>query len=57
MTVTSDIRELINAKVSSDVIGAQAVKNGMKTLRETAKRLVLQGKTTIDEMIRLTYEE
>lgn len=57
MTVTSDIRELINAKVSSDVIGAQAVKNGMKTLRESAKRLVLQGKTTIDEMIRLTYEE
>ncbi|MBE3592505.1 MAG: type II secretion system ATPase GspE [Thermoanaerobacter sp.] len=57
MTVTSDIRELINTKVSSDVIGAQAVKNGMKTLRESAKRLVLQGKTTIDEMIRLTYEE
>ncbi|AIS52347.1 type II secretion system protein E [Thermoanaerobacter kivui] len=57
MTVTSDIKELINKKASSDVIGIQAVKNGMKTLRESAKRLVLEGKTTIDEMLRLTYED
>ncbi|HHW56719.1 MAG TPA: type II secretion system ATPase GspE [Clostridia bacterium] len=57
MTIISDIRELINAKVSSDVIETQAVKNGMKTLRESAKRLILQGKTTVEEMLRLTYEE
>jgi len=56
LTVTSNIRELINAKASSDVIKEQAVKNGMKTLRESAKKFVLEGKTTIDEMLRLTYE-
>lgn len=57
MAVTPDIRELINKKSSSDVIAIEAVKNGMKTLRESAKRLVLEGKTTIDEMLRLTYED
>ncbi|KHO62354.1 type II secretion system protein E [Thermoanaerobacter sp. YS13] len=57
MTITSDIRELINSKASSDVIKEQAVKNGMKTLRESAKKLALEGKTTIDEMLRLTYED
>lgn len=57
MSVTPDIRELINKKSSSDVIGLEATKNGMKTLRESAKKLVLEGKTTIDEMLRLTYED
>ncbi|ERM91664.1 type II secretion system protein E [Caldanaerobacter subterraneus subsp. yonseiensis KB-1] len=57
MPVTSDIRELINAKVSSDVIEEKAIKNGMKTLRESARKLILQGKTTVEEMVRLTYEE
>lgn len=57
MTVTPNIRELINKKSSSDIIGLEAVKNGMKTLRESAKKLVLNGITTIDEMFRLTYED
>ena len=57
MIVNSSIKELINRKSSSDVLGKYAVKNGMITLRERAKKIVLEGNTTIDEMLRLTYEE
>jgi len=51
----TEIRELINQNVSSDVLKANAIKNGMKTLRDTAAQLVLEGVTTTDELLRITF--
>jgi hypothetical protein len=57
MMMTPKIKELTNEKASADVIANEAVSNGMNTLRESAKKLVLDGITTIDEMLRLTYDD
>ncbi|QSZ26534.1 type II/IV secretion system protein [Aceticella autotrophica] len=57
MTINQEMKELINQKTSSDIIADKAIKNGMRTLRESAKKLVIEGMTTIDEMLRLTYED
>ncbi len=55
LAVTSDIRDLINDKSSADSIKERAVKNGMDTLFESCKRLVLRGETTIDELVKVAY--
>jgi type IV pilus assembly protein PilB len=57
MTINQEMKELINQKTSSDIIADKAIKNGMRTLRKSAKKLVIEGMTTIDEMLRLTYED
>ncbi len=57
MMMTPKIKELINEKAPADVILNEAVSNGMNTLKESAKKLVLSGVTTVDEMLRLTYDE
>ncbi len=55
LAVTSDIRDLINSSSSADAIKERAVKNGMDTLQETCKKLVLKGDTTIDELIKVAF--
>lgn len=55
MMMTPKIKELTNEKAPADVILNEAVSNGMNTLKESAKKLVLSGVTTVDEMLRLTY--
>ncbi|MDI6604168.1 MAG: GspE/PulE family protein [Thermoanaerobacteraceae bacterium] len=57
MTINQEMKELINQKISSDIIEDKAINNGMRTLRKSAKKLVIEGMTTIDEMLRLTYED
>ena len=51
MQVTSRIKDLILKSPSSDEIKAQAIKEGMKTLRMSALTKVAQGLTTIEEAI------
>ncbi|NLU27393.1 MAG: Flp pilus assembly complex ATPase component TadA [Hungateiclostridium thermocellum] len=55
LTVNREIKELISKNVSSDVIKDAAIKMGMKTLRMNCTRLVKEGITTIDEMLRIAY--
>jgi len=57
MIMTPKIKELTNEKAPADVILNEAVSNGMNTLKESAKKLVLSGVTTVDEMLRLTYDD
>ncbi|AFK86962.1 MULTISPECIES: GspE/PulE family protein [Thermoanaerobacterium] len=57
MMMTPKIKELTNEKAPADVILNEAVSNGMSTLKESAKKLVLSGVTTVDEMLRLTYDD
>jgi general secretion pathway protein E/type IV pilus assembly protein PilB len=55
LMITGDtIRELCVSRSNSNVIRTQAMKEGMISLRQDGWRKVLQGKTTIDEVARVT---
>ncbi len=49
-----EISDLVNKHATASEIHKAAVKNGMRTLRQTAHYYVKQGKTSIEEMIRVT---
>ncbi|WP_026487525.1 GspE/PulE family protein [Caldanaerobius polysaccharolyticus] len=57
MPVSREIREQINMKASVDAIRAMAIEQGMVLLRQSARQKVLEGLTTVDEMLRITYME
>ena len=54
LVTTEQIRKLAHDRASSWEIGNQAVKEGMRTLRQDGWRKVLSGRTTIDEVARAT---
>jgi general secretion pathway protein E/type IV pilus assembly protein PilB len=55
LMVTGDsIREMCVQRVNASAIRNQALKEGMITLRQDGWRKVLQGKTTLDEVARVT---
>jgi general secretion pathway protein E/type IV pilus assembly protein PilB len=55
LMLTGDtIREMCVQRVNAAVIRNQALKEGMITLRQDGWRKVLQGKTTLDEVARVT---
>jgi general secretion pathway protein E/type IV pilus assembly protein PilB len=55
LMVTNDtIRELVVNRVNAGVIRHEAMKAGMKTLRQDGWRKVLAGVTTVDEVARVT---
>jgi type II secretory ATPase GspE/PulE/Tfp pilus assembly ATPase PilB-like protein len=49
----SAIRGLIEQKATPDAIEAQAIQDGMVPLRQSAKLLVAQGTTTLEEAMRI----
>lgn len=55
MEITREHRELIDIKASADRLRDVSVKNGMETLSECCRKLVLNGETTIEEMFRVTF--
>lgn len=57
MPVTDDLRPLIISHASANQIKAFALQHGMKTLREDGWDKVLAGKTTIDEILRVTEDD
>ena len=55
LMVTGDtIRDMVVERVNASAIRNQALKEGMLTLRQDGWRKVLQGKTTLDEVARVT---
>jgi general secretion pathway protein E/type IV pilus assembly protein PilB len=55
LLVTNDeIRALANERTPTQIIKKAAMKAGMRTLREDGWRLVLEGRTTIEEVLRAT---
>ncbi len=54
MPISPQIKYLINRGVANE-IKQQAMKEGMKTLRDSCVRLVRQGITTVEELIRVAY--
>lgn len=56
LIVTKELRKLINKKdVSSEEIKELAVKQGMKTLRQACRERVLNGITSVEEYLKITY--
>lgn len=56
MEVTREHREAILKSVSGDILQEIAVKHGMKTLGQACRKVVLEGKTTVEEMLNVTYD-
>jgi type IV pilus assembly protein PilB len=56
LPVTKNIKRLINAGKTAEDIKLEAIEEGMTTLREDVKRLVLEGITSIDELLRITFK-
>jgi general secretion pathway protein E/type IV pilus assembly protein PilB len=54
LVTTEQIRKLAHDRASSWEIGNQAIKDGMRTLRQDGWRKVLAGRTTVDEVVRAT---
>ena len=57
LEMTDEVRELILERASTLKIKEMARKQGMRTLREGAVRKLLAGKTTVEEMIRITASD
>lgn len=55
LVVDREIRSMISSGKSIDDIKTRAKEKGLTTLNETCRELVLEGHTTIDEMIRMTF--
>jgi general secretion pathway protein E len=54
---TPALRRLTTAEVDLSAIREQAMREGMVTLRENAKRKLLDGVTTYQEVLRVTWEQ
>jgi general secretion pathway protein E len=57
MVVDDSIRALITQSTDSKTIKRKAVENGMRTLRADGARKVVEGVTSIEEVLRATEEE
>ncbi len=56
LLVSETIRQLIMKKADSGTIGCQAVGEGMRTLRQDGARKIIQGITTLEEVLRVTQD-
>jgi type II secretory ATPase GspE/PulE/Tfp pilus assembly ATPase PilB-like protein len=57
MVVDKELRQLVHEGKSGDVVRACAQKAGMKSLWDDGLEKVLQGRTTIEELKRVTFAE
>ena len=53
--ITKPIRDLIDKNAKEDEIALKASQLGMKTMRQDTMEKVINGLTTVDEMIRVTF--
>jgi general secretion pathway protein E len=53
--VTGFIRKLITAETDAELLQAQALKEGVRTLHQNAVKRLLEGKTTLEEVLRVTW--
>ena len=54
LIVSEPVRELINIRAPAGVIRAKALELGMRTLREDGIRSILDGVTTVEEVLKYT---
>lgn len=56
MEMTPTLKTIIASEASADEIKEQALKEGMKTLSMSAARYVVQGITSMSEMVRISFD-
>ncbi|HRF36856.1 MAG TPA: type II secretion system protein GspE, partial [Clostridia bacterium] len=56
MEVTPGLKSIISKNGSAEDIKAKALKEGMSTLRMSATRYVLEGITSVKEMMRVSFD-
>ena len=54
MEINREIRDLINADKPLEEITNAALRNNMKTLNKSAMNVVLNGNSTVEELLRVT---
>ena len=57
MQVTPELKRVISQMAGTEAIKNQALADGMHTLRMSAAEYVLDGITTVSEMLRVSFEE
>ncbi len=57
LEVTDPIRQLVTSNADAATIRQQALKMGMRPLRQAGLAKVLAGETTVEEVMRVTQEE
>ena len=57
LEVTDPIRQLVTTNADASTIRQQALKMGMRSLRQAGLAKVLAGETTVEEVLRVTQEE
>ena len=57
MEITPKMRSLIAGRASTDTLRDTAIEEGMLTLKQSARRLVLEGITSLSEMQRISVED
>jgi hypothetical protein len=57
MPVTEEIRSLIMERASAGAMRRTAMAQGMNGLRDDGWRLVREGRTTVEEVVRNTMDE
>lgn len=57
MEISPRLRHAISTKASTEVIKTEAIQEGMQTLRMSAARYVLDGITTVPEMLKISFDE
>ena len=55
MAITDSIRQLIVSGASADVLRKEALNNGMKSLRKSGIRKILEGRTSVEEVLTTTF--
>jgi general secretion pathway protein E len=57
LEVTDPIRQLVTGNADAATLRQQALKMGMRPLRQAGLAKVLAGETTVEEILRVTQEE
>ncbi|MFC1855920.1 type II secretion system ATPase GspE, partial [Thermodesulfobacteriota bacterium] len=57
LTLNDSMKSLVLKTQDSNAIKKEAIRNGMTTVRENGAKIVIDGVTTIEEVVRVTHEE
>ena len=57
MPMTDELRTMVTDRVSAQLLRKTAIAQGMHSLREDGLRLIRAGKTTVQEVLRVTKDE
>jgi len=57
LLIDDEVRQMVLGKIDSNRVKNRAIEKGMRTLRDDGARKVMEGITTMEEVLRVTQEE